>query len=67
LKLYDATPAWLIKNGLNGNDARRLSNALNTLADFEGKIEDALVQRKHQRSNLSNVCDALRYLVDGKE
>lgn len=64
MKLYDATPEHLKAVGLNGNDARRLFNALSALADYEGQVKDALRALGHSDWDHSHTCDALRYLVD---
>ncbi len=57
----------LKKYGLEPCDLIRLERALCTIADYEGPIKKALAEghggggeRDH-----SNVCDALRRLVDG--
>lgn len=66
--LYDATPAWLRRHGLERRDAQRLFRALCTLADYEGVIKDALYSCGQGGSEWDHmrVCAALRYLVDGE-
>lgn len=46
-------------------DVRRLERALCAIADHEGIVCDALVDRGYQRSAMRDVCDALRHIVDG--
>ena len=69
MKLYDASPAWLKEHGLTAKDAQKLFNALCALADYEGPLKDAadkLRSRNDFGHALSDVCDAIRYLVDGE-
>lgn len=66
MPIYDASPEWLKERGLRARDARRLFNALSTLIDYEGTVSDALTATRHQSSAMHEVCDALRYLVDGE-
>lgn len=65
--LYFASIKWLKEQGLKPNDARRLANALCTLADYEGLLKRTLTDRGHSEVDHSHVCDALRYIVDGEE
>lgn len=64
MAMYDATPEWLKKHGLKANDARRLFNALCTLADFEWAIKGSLSGCGMRDHSHSEVCSAIRHLVD---
>jgi len=69
MKLWDASPAWLKGHGLTAKDAQKLFNALSALADYEGPLKDAAMKlgaRTDFGHALSDVCDAIRYLVDGE-
>ena len=57
----------LAKYGLNGNDAQRLERALCTLADYEGPVRQALSERALDPRAVSEVCAAIRRILDGVE
>ena len=58
---------WLQKFNLKPRDGARLLRALCTLADYEGALKRALVERGHDEHPHAEVCDALRFIVDGHE
>lgn len=60
---------WWKEHGINAKEARRLESALCTIVDNNGPLRTALLaqQASNIERSLWNICDAIRYLVDGWE
>lgn len=62
--LYDATPKWLKAHGVKPEQGKALLTALGVMADLEGPIKDALLCTGNSERNHTNVCTAIRHLID---